>query len=192
MKQGTERIRKIVLLLRTFSRLDEAEVKMIDIHEGIESTLMMVQNRLGSRQNDSEINVIKNYSQLPLVQCYPAQLNQVFLNILTNAIDALSDANQPRTVAETQTNPSQIKIQTEVSENNWVVIRIADNGSGIPEEIQPKIFDPFFTTKPVGKGTGLGLSTSYQIIVDKHKGQLTCHSQPGQGTEFVIRIPIQL
>lgn len=183
MKQGTERIRKIVLSLRTFSRLDEAEVKMIDIHEGIESSLMMLQNRLNSSQNSSEINLIKNYSQLPKVKCYPAQLNQVFLNIFNNAIDSLEEANQ-------QTR--QIKIQTEVSQNQWVVIRIADNGSGIPEEIQSKIFDPFFTTKPVGKGTGLGLSTSYQIIVDKHHGQLTCHSQLGQGTEFVIRIPIEL
>ncbi len=191
MKKGTDRIRKIVLSLRTFSRLDEAEVKMIDIHEGIDSTLMMLQNRFNSTQNCSGIQVIKDYGQLPLCQCYPAQLNQVFLSIFNNAIYALKEANQQRNLKDKKNNPSQIKIQTDVSENNWIVIRLADNGCGMTEEIQSKIFDPFFTTKPIGKGTGLGLSTSYQIIVDQHQGQLSCHSQLGQGTEFVIRIPIQ-
>ena len=156
MKQGTQRISQIVQSLRTFSRLDESEVKMIDIHQGIDSTLMMLQNRLTSTQNCDLIKLIKDYNQLPLVQCYPAQLNQVFLNIFSQAIDALKDANQQRTLEDQKTYPSPIKIQTEVSDKNWVVIRIADNGCGITEEIKSKIFDPFFTTKPIGKGTGLG------------------------------------
>ena len=187
---GTVRIRQIVLSLRNFSRLDEAEFKQVDIHEGIDSTLMILQNRLKAQLNHPKIQVVKEYADLPLVDCYPSQLNQVFMNILVNAIDALDEYNLRRTPEEIKANPSYINISTEVTSNEWIVIRIADNAPGIPEDIKSKLFDPFFTTKEVGKGTGLGLSISYQIIVDKHSGKLHFYSTPGQGTEFVIEIPV--
>ncbi len=190
MKGGTKRIQNIVQSLRTFSRLDEAELKDVDIHDGIESTLMILQNRLKSQS--PEIKVIKKYGQLPLVYCYSGQLNQVFMNLLNNAIDVLSEPQQQPTDKLAQTEPKVIGIQTETADKNWVILRIYDNGSGITEEVRSKIFDPFFTTKPVGKGTGLGLSSSYQIIVENHGGKLWCNSAPGQGTEFVIQIPIKL
>ncbi|MBX9253700.1 PAS domain S-box protein [Desmonostoc muscorum CCALA 125] len=182
MTVGTQRIREIVLSLRNFSRLDEAEFKDVDIHQGIDSTLMILHNRLKGKPNYPEISVIKEYGKLPLIECYPGQLNQVFMNLLANAIDALEDSF----VGE----QGQIRICTEVCNSQWVIIRISDNGIGIPQEILPKLFDPFFTTKDVGKGTGLGLSISYQIVVDKHRGSLSCNSIPGQGSEFVIKIPI--
>ncbi|MEA5554241.1 PAS domain S-box protein [Anabaena cylindrica UHCC 0172] len=185
MSVGTDRIREIVLSLRNFSRLDESEIKAVNIHEGIDSTLMILQNRLKSKPNYSEIDIIKNYGNLPLIQCYPGQLNQVFMNILSNAIDALENANLVNKKRE-------IHIITEKINNYRLAIRIFDNGLGIPAEIIPKLFDPFFTTKDVGKGTGLGLSISYQIIVDKHKGNLSCYSTLGKGTEFVIEIPMNL
>ncbi|MBW4678438.1 MAG: PAS domain S-box protein [Desmonostoc geniculatum HA4340-LM1] len=182
MTVGTQRIREIVLSLRNFSRLDEAEFKDVDIHEGIDSTLMILHNRLKGKPNHLEISVIKEYGKLPLIECYPGQLNQVFMNLLANAIDALEDSF----VGE----QGQIRICTELCDSQWVIIRISDNGIGIPQEILPKLFDPFFTTKDVGKGTGLGLSISYQIVVEKHHGSLSCNSIPGQGSEFVIKIPI--
>ncbi|WP_427157737.1 PAS domain S-box protein [Aliinostoc sp. HNIBRCY26] len=182
MRVGTQRIREIVLSLRNFSRLDEAEFKDVDIHEGIDSTLMILHNRLKSKPDHPEILVIKEYGELPLVECYPGQLNQVFMNILSNAIDALESL--------CMSEQGQITIRTEVIHSNWVRISIADNGTGIPATVVSKLFDPFFTTKSVGKGTGLGLSISYQIVVDKHKGKLYCHSEPGNGAEFVIEIPI--
>lgn len=182
MRLGTERIREIVLSLRNFSRLDEAEIKDVDIHEGIDSTLMILQNRLKAKPNHPEIAVIKEYAKLPRIQCYPGQINQVFMNLLSNAIDALEDSF----VAEKR----EIRIRTELVENQRLIIRISDNGRGIPPEIVSKLFDPFFTTKEVGKGTGLGLSISYQIVVDKHRGQLYCNSTLGEGAEFVIDIPI--
>ncbi|MDZ8183591.1 MAG: PAS domain S-box protein [Nostoc sp. ChiSLP02] len=182
MTSGTQRIREIVLSLRNFSRLDEAEFKDVDIHEGIDSTLMILHNRLKAKPNHPEICVIKEYGKLPAVECYPGQLNQVFMNILNNAIDALEDLSLEK--------QGQIRIYTEVDRSKWVIIKISDNGVGIPQEILPKLFDPFFTTKDVGKGTGLGLSISYQIIVDKHQGNLSCSSTSGQGAEFVIQIPI--
>jgi signal transduction histidine kinase len=185
MQNGTERIKDIVLSLRNFSRLDESEFKQVDIHEGIDSTLLILHNRLKSQSNHPEIKIIKEYSSLPKVDCYAGQLNQVFMNILVNAIDALED--------EVKKNPAfipQIRVSTEISRNSNIIIRIADNGSGIPASIQSKLFDPFFTTKEVGKGTGLGLSISYQIIVDKHHGKLFCNSSPEKGTEFMIEIPI--
>ena len=190
MQVGSNRIREIVQSLRTFSRLDESELKLVDIHSGIDSTLMLLKNRLKKTSEHPEIQLIKTYENLPLVYCYPSQINQVFMNILNNAIDALSD--HPDGNLPTQTHsPYLIKINTKVKNNNWVAIHISDNGSGISEAIQTKIFDPFFTTKPVGKGTGLGLAISYQIIVKKHSGKLECHSQPGKGTEFIIEIPVQ-
>ncbi|MEL7244554.1 MAG: PAS domain S-box protein, partial [Cyanobacteria bacterium J06573_2] len=182
MKQGTQRIREIVLSLRNFSRLDEAEFKAVNIHEGIDSTLMILQNRFKAKPNFPEIQIIKNYSSLPPVDCFPSQLNQVLMNILANAVDALeSQKSLP--------NP-QIQIHTKLLNKNRIAIHLSDNGSGIPPEIQSKLFDPFFTTKEVGKGTGLGLSISYQIVVNKHGGNLSCKSIPGEGTEFIIEIPV--
>lgn len=183
---GTERIRDIVKSLRSFSRLDEAEVKAVDIHEGIDSTLLILQHRLLAKTDRLEIEVIKHYSQLPLVECYAGQLNQVFMNILANAIDALEES----LVVNTNHQPV-ITIRTELIDIQWVRITIADNGSGIPKVIQSRIFDPFFTTKPVGKGTGMGMSISYQIVTGKHGGKLYCQSAPSQGAEFLIEIPVR-
>lgn len=191
MKLGTDRIRQIVLSLRNFSRMDEAEFKAVDIHEGIDSTLMILQHRLKARPECPAIEVIQTYVNLPVVECYPGQLNQVLMNLLVNAIDALEDADATRTFQDIEDNPSQITIRTGMIDHQWVEIAIADNGSGIPEKVKERIFDPFFTTKPIGKGTGMGLSISYQIIVEKHGGKLECFSNPNQGTEFVIQIPIQ-
>ncbi|BAY08029.1 ATP-binding sensor histidine kinase [Calothrix sp. NIES-2098] len=189
MKVGANRIRQIVLSLRNFSRLDEAEMKPVDIHEGIDSTLLILQHRLKGESVNSKIQIVKNYGSLPLVDCYPSQLNQVFMNLLANAIDALEEYNSNRSLAEAELNPSYIKITTELLEQNLLVIRIADNGSGMNSDTLSQIFNPFFTTKPIGKGTGLGLSISYKIIVEKHGGKLSCLSTPGQGSEFVIELP---
>ncbi|HEY9751195.1 MAG TPA: PAS domain S-box protein [Allocoleopsis sp.] len=186
MKVGAERIREIVLSLRNFSRLDEAEMKAVNIHEGLDNTLLILKNRFKANANQPEITVLRDYGELPLVECYAGQLNQVFMNILSNAIDALETTCQKQTH---QCQPGTIHICTTVQPNNWVVIRIADNGPGMSEAVQRRLFDPFFTTKPVGQGVGLGLSISYQIVVEKHGGYLKCHSIPGQGTEFVIEIP---
>ncbi len=188
MEEGTRRIREIVISLRNFSRLDEASFKQVDIHQGIESTLMILQNRLKPKSNRPEIKPIKDYGELPLVECYPGQLNQVFMNILVNAIDSLDSCLAPNAPPEFTT--PQIHIRTKLLNKNRVAIHIADNGCGIPQEISAKIFDPFFTTKDIGKGTGLGLSISYQIIVDKHGGTLSFQSTPGQGANFTIEIPI--
>jgi hypothetical protein len=190
MKVGAERICEIVSALRNFSRLAEAEIKAVDIHEGLDSTLTILQSRLKAQGKHPGIQVIKDYGQLPKVECYAGQLNQVFMNLLSNAIDALDEQNQRRTLDESTANPSIIRIQTEVLDNHQIAIRIADNGPGMNEQVKARIFDPFFTTKAVGAGTGLGLSISYQIVVEKHGGQLHCVSQVGQGTEFVIQIPL--
>jgi PAS domain S-box-containing protein len=190
MKVGTQRIREIVLSLRNFSRLDEAEMKAIDIHSGIDSTLLILQNRLKAKSNHPDIKVVKEYGNLPLVECYGGQLNQVFMNILSNAIDALDTYNKNRSAEENRDNPSTITIRTEMRDSNVVTVRIGDNGPGMSKEVRSRLFDPFFTTKPVGKGTGLGLSISYQIIVEKHKGAIWCKSEPGQGAEFWIEIPV--
>ncbi|HEY9875910.1 MAG TPA: ATP-binding protein, partial [Candidatus Obscuribacterales bacterium] len=191
MKIGTQRIREIVLSLRNFSRLDEAEMKQVDIHEGINSTLLILQNRLKAKPNHPDIKVVKKYAKLPHIQCYPGQLNQVFMNIMSNAIDAIDNYNNSRSTAEIRNNPSQITICTDVSQPDSVTITLKDNGPGMTEEVKKRLFDPFFTTKPVGKGTGLGLSISYQIIVEKHSGSIWCESEPGKGTEFLIKIPVR-
>ena len=191
MKMGTDRICQIVLSLRNFSRLDESEFKAVDIHEGIDSTLLILQHRLKARSDRPEVQLIRDYGDLPQVECYPGPLNQVLMNILSNAIDALDEVNPKRTYQEIQANPNQITIRTIAIDSQWAEIAIADNGSGIPEAIQQRIFNPFFTTKPVGKGTGMGMSISYQIITEKHSGQLKCFSKPGAGSEFVIQIPIR-
>ncbi len=187
MKVGAERIQKIVLSLRNFSRMDEAEMKDVNIHEGIDNTLMILQNRIKVKPNFPGIQIIKNYTDLPLVECFPGQLNQVFMNILSNAIDALEEKTNLSGNAETPT----IWIDTKLSHKGRVLIKIADNGTGIPEQVQKRLFDPFFTTKPVGSGTGLGLSISYQIVTEKHRGQLQCNSWLGERTEFTIEIPLK-
>lgn len=190
MKLGTDRIRQIVLSLRNFSRMDEAEFKSVDIHEGIDSTLMILQHRFKAKPEQPEIEVIKDYGNVPLVECYAGQLNQVFMNILVNAIDALEENNAKHTYQEIENNPSRIKIRTSVVNSTWVEVAIADNGIGISKEFQQRIFDPFFTTKPIGKGTGMGMSISYQIVTEKHGGKLECFSTCGEGTEFIIQVPL--
>lgn len=199
MKVGADRIRDIVVSLRGFCRKDETKNRRFNIHEGIDSTLLILHHRLRTTAGYPGITVIKEYGDLPLVECYAGQLNQVFMNILSNAIDALEERNREHSLQELAQAPSTITIHTEVltqktSEDSadYVLIRIADNGSGIPPEIRGRIFDPFFTTKGVGKGTGLGLSISYQIVVNKHGGILRCESEPGQGTEFWIQIPFKV
>ncbi|MGP1373854.1 MAG: sensor histidine kinase [Almyronema sp.] len=184
MEDGTRRIRDIVKSLRIFSRLDEAAVKQVDLHDGIESTLTILGNRLKAKPDFPEIQVIRRYCALPLIECYAGQLNQVFMNILSNAIDALE--MHPAVLAPT------ITITTQVLDANWVGVLIADNGPGIPESVGRRLFDPFFTTKAVGKGTGLGLSISYQIITETHKGYLGCESTLGEGATFTLKLPIKL
>jgi signal transduction histidine kinase len=188
MQMGTERIRQIVLSLRNFSRLDEAEMKPVDLHEGIENTLLILNGRL-----KQGIHVIKEYGSLPLVDCYPAQLNQVFMNLIANAIDALEES-QNAAVAYSMGNarPSapSITIRTGQVDQHHISVQICDNGPGIAPDVQAKLFDPFFTTKAVGKGTGLGLSICYQII-EKHQGTIKVVSAIGQGTEFSILLPLQ-
>jgi signal transduction histidine kinase len=186
MKMGTDRIRNIVLSLRNFSRMDEAEFKAVDIHEGIESTLLILQHRLKGKPESPAIQVIRDYDNLPEVECYPGQLNQVFMNILVNAMDALDEVNV------TEKHSSLITIRTSMINNSqWVEIAIADNGTGMPDKVKNHIFDPFFTTKPIGKGTGMGMAISYQIITEKHGGKLECVSILGKGTEFVIQVPVK-
>ncbi|MGB3204281.1 MAG: ATP-binding protein [Crinalium sp.] len=182
MKIGAERICQIVLSLKNFSRIDQSQMQVVDIHEGIDSTLLILQHRLKVRNGLSEIQVVKEYGDLPLVECYAGEINQVFMNLISNAIDAIEEVTD---------RPGQITICTELLPSDEIVVRIADNADGINRKIKARLFDPFFTTKPVGKGTGLGLSISYQIVAEKHQGKITCNSQPGQGTEFLIQLPVQ-
>lgn len=193
MQLGADRIREIVLSLRNFSRLDEAQMKPINIYQGIDSTLLILQNRLKASADRPEIKICKEYGDIPLIECYGGQLNQVFMNLLSNAIDALEQRQQDCKIASGESNKPPdpaIKICTRVVEGDHLEIRISDNGPGMTEETRAQLFDPFFTTKPAGKGTGLGLSISYQIVVEKHGGKLTCNSQLGQGAEFKIALPI--
>jgi signal transduction histidine kinase len=180
MKFGADRVRQIVLSLKNFSRLDEAEAHTVNLHECIDSTLLILNNRI-----KKGITVECNYGDIPTIEGFAGSLYQVFMNIINNALDALDAKQNP------QDSP-KIAIATERQDNNWVVVRIADNGSGIAPEDQAKIFETFFTTKPRGVGTGMGLSISYQIVVEKHGGQLTCKSEVGSGTEFIISLPIRL
>lgn len=191
MKVGADRIQQIVASLRTFSRMDEAEMKAVNIHDGIDSTLMILQHRFKAKHNQQEIAVIKTYGNLPLVECYAGQLNQVFMNVLSNALDALEERDLRRSADEMRQNPSIISITTEMPKPDRILVRIADNGAGMPESVRNRLFDPFFTTKPVGKGTGMGLSISYQIVTDRHNGSLQCTSSPGNGAEFAIEIPLK-
>ncbi|NJK73622.1 MAG: histidine kinase [Oscillatoriales cyanobacterium RU_3_3] len=192
MNAGTDRIREIILSLRNFSRLDEAALKKVDIHEGIDSTLMILQHRIKATPQRPEIRVIKDFdSKLPKVECYPGLLNQVFVNILDNAIDAVEIANKGRSFAEIADRSNTIWIHTHRVKGDRIAISITDNGCGVSESLCSRIFDPFFTTKPIGKGTGLGLSTSYHIIIEQHRGKLYCTSQPDFGTKFTIELPVK-
>ncbi|OYD94028.1 histidine kinase [Nostoc sp. 'Peltigera membranacea cyanobiont' 210A] len=182
MQVGTKRIRQIVLSLRNFSRLDEADMKFVDVNEGLDNTLMILNHRLTATPNQPEIQIVKKYGDLPLVECYAGQLNQVFMNVLVNAIDAVEESLVK--------NEGQIRIQTELTDEKQVIIQISDNGIGMSEEIKQRVFDYMFTTKPVGKGIGLGMAIAYQIVVDKHRGTIEVDSTPGYGTEFTIVIPL--
>ncbi len=188
---GTRRIRDIVLSLRNFSRMDQAEFKEVNLHDGIDSTLLILQHRLKANSEQPEIEIIRDYGNLPEIECSAGQLNQVFMNILVNAIDAIEENNINLNSIENKTNPHQITIRTKVIDHQWIQIAIVDNGHGIPEDVMNRIFDPFFTTKEVGKGTGMGMAISYQIITEKHHGKLECFSNIGQGTEFIIQLPIK-
>ena len=190
MKIGTDRIRELVISLRNFARLDEADCKSVNLHDGIDSTIVILQHRLKAQPNSSGIQIIRDYGELPDVECYPSQLNQVFMNLLSNAIDALesSTTHNPTITIRTSAIAKSLPERTTVG---GVTISIADNADGIPESIQTKLFDPFFTTKPIGKGTGLGLSISHQIITEKHQGKIEFYSTVGQGTEFAVQIPMK-
>jgi signal transduction histidine kinase len=192
MEEGVERICDISLSLRTFSRADCAIKIPFNIHDGINSTILILQHRLKASDIHPAIEVIKDYGDLPDIECFPGQLNQVFMNIIANAIDALEESNLGLTYHEILDHPNKILIQTALTEDeNHILIRIKDNGVGMTEAIQQKIFDHLFTTKPVSKGTGLGLSITYKIIVEKHQGNIKVNSIPGKGTEFIIKLPIQ-
>ncbi|MGB2924183.1 MAG: response regulator [Limnothrix sp.] len=190
IRTGTERIREIIVSSRRFSRADSSNLRKFDIHQGIDSTLLLLKHRLKANEIRPEIQLVKSYEDLPLTACYSGSLNQVFMNLLSNSIDALEDNNQSKSYKEIQAEPNQIKITTQIIDYQWVKVAIADNAGGIPEAIQNQIFEPFFTTKPIGEGTGIGLSISHQIITEKHQGKLEYSSQEGQGTEFRIYIPI--
>ncbi|MDA0266081.1 MAG: ATP-binding protein [Cyanobacteria bacterium] len=191
MEMGTDLIRQIVLSLRNFSRLDEADAKAVDLHEGIDNTLLILQHRLKERPERPAIQVVKQYDPLPLVECYPGQINQVFMNVVANAIDAIEEAGANQSYQDWATHPGQITIRTRPMAGNWVEINITDNGKGMSTQTLKRLFDPFFTTKPVGKGTGIGMAISHQIITEGHSGTLNITSQPGQGTEVAIGIPVQ-
>lgn len=190
MQMGADRIHEIVLSLGNFSRVDEAQMKPVNIHEGLNSTLLILHNRLKPSGNNPGIMIVKEYGNLPLVECYYGQLNQVFMNIISNAIDALENHSEPTRTITISTSYQENLEQNYSNLANSVIIRISDNGIGMTPTVIHHLFDPFFTTKPVGKGTGLGLSISHQIIVEKHRGILKCSSEPGKGTEFWIQIPI--
>lgn len=205
MQMGTERIQKIVQSLRTFSRLDESEQKAVDLHEGLDSTLIILESRLKDEGKRPAIQVIKDYGSLPPIFCYPGKLNQVFMNLIVNAIDAIdekfADLSSPilsspilssPTLSSAPLNQPTIKISTALTTEGQAIIRIADSGMGISKEAQRKIFDQFFTTKPIGQGTGLGLAISRTIINTDHGGSLTFQSQAGKGTEFTIALPSHL
>ena len=192
MREGTDRICLLSTSLRTFSRSDMSSKVAFNIHDGLDSTLLILKYRLKGKMNRPAIEVIKEYGPLPLVMCYPGQLNQVFMNIIANAIDAIDEFSEEGVSNEIKEVSNIVKIRTELTaDEKGVVIRVSDNGPGIPEDVQQHVFDYLFTTKPVGSGTGLGLSISYQIVVEKHGGQLSCVSAPGQGAEFIIEIPLE-
>jgi len=186
MQMGSNRIREIVKSMGSFSRTDNSNMTRCDLHESIDSTVLILRNRLTSQINRRDIQVVKKYGKLPAVECYAGQINQVFMNLLTNAIDALDEAaqNQPDAVLK-------ISISTELAGPDRVRVRIADTGAGMTVQIKEQMFEQFFTTKEIGKGTGLGLSIVYKILVENHRGTLRCESEPSKGTEFIIELPVQ-
>jgi signal transduction histidine kinase len=196
MRVGSQRIADIVKSLRSFSRLDEADLKTVDLHENLDNTLMILKHLFKAQSSRPEVKIIKNYGNIPLIQCYAGQLNQVFMNILINAIDALEMNQKTGNFKASNQTPPQISIHTETltdsEQKTWVQIEISDNGLGMSETVRSRIFEPFFTTKPVGQGTGMGLAISYQIVVEKHQGQLLCISQTGEGSTFVITLPLSV
>ncbi|MEA5599882.1 response regulator [Nostoc sp. UHCC 0252] len=190
MKEGVQRIRNISTSLRTFSRADSDRKVSCNIHDGIDSTIMILKHRLKASEDRPDIKIIRDYDNLPDLECFIGQLNQVFMNLLANAIDALEESNIGRTYIEIEANPNQILIQTTLTEdNNHILIQIKDNGVGMSPDVQQKIFDHLFTTKPVGQGTGLGLSIARQIVVEKHGGTVEVNSTLGEGSEFIIKLP---
>jgi two-component system, NtrC family, sensor kinase len=191
MREGTNRIQEITTSLKTFARADTVHKVPLAIHEGIDSTLLILKHRLKANKNRPEIEVMRNYENLPPILCYPGQIKQVLMNLIGNAIDALDEANRGKTYADIQAAPNTIAIQTKlVEDGSAIAISIADNGSGMSEDVKARIFDRLFTTKPIGQGTGLGLSISRQIIEENHGGRLTCSSTPGVGTQFKIVISV--
>ncbi|MGB3558129.1 MAG: ATP-binding protein, partial [Geitlerinemataceae cyanobacterium] len=192
MKLGTDRIRQLSISLRLFSRADPSQKITANLHEGIDSTLVILKHRLKAHKNRPEIQIIKKYGDVPPIKCYPNQLNQVFMNLLANSIDAIDEFGEVRSYAEMVRFSHHIVIRTAISsDRTQVAIEISDNGPGMSPEVTERIFDRLFTTKPPGRGTGLGLPISRQIIVDKHKGQIRCSSILGEGTKFMIEIPVE-
>jgi signal transduction histidine kinase len=191
MREGVKRIRDISNSLRTFSRADSDLPVACNIHDGIDSTIMILKHRLKGDSNRPEILVVKEYADLPLVECFAGQLNQVFMNLLANAIDALEESNLGRSYNDIAANPNRIVVRTSIVDDKQVEIRIVDNGMGMSDDVKLHVFDHLFTTKGVGKGTGLGLAIARQIISEKHRGSISVSSQLGVGTEFVISLPIR-
>ncbi|WP_373530640.1 sensor histidine kinase [Nostoc sp.] len=189
MTMACERIKNISISLRTFSRADQAYKVRFNIHEGIDSTILILKHRLKANEQRPAIEVVTEYDNLPQIECFPGQLNQVFMNILANSIDALDESNTGRSFEEIKANPNQITITTALKETQ-VEVKIADNGVGMNESVKQKVFEHLFTTKGVGKGTGLGLAIAKSIVLEKHGGSLLVNSTPGEGTEFVITLPI--
>ncbi|NEO87283.1 MAG: HAMP domain-containing histidine kinase [Spirulina sp. SIO3F2] len=190
MHMGSDRIREIVLSLRNFSRLDEAGIKCVNLHEGIDNTLVILSHRLKIQSDRAEICIIKDYAVLPPIDCYAGSLNQVFMNILVNAIDAIETKIKNMNAADVVTYVPTITLRTWCLDGQ-VTVAIADNGSGMTSQVLKRMFEPFFTTKDIGKGTGMGMSISYQVVTEKHGGTLNCSSQPGQGTQFIIQLPMR-
>jgi two-component system, NtrC family, sensor kinase len=186
MQMGSDRIREIVKSMGSFSRTDNTNMTMCDVHDSIDSTILILRNRLNSKIDRRDIQIVKKYEKLPAVECYAGQLNQVFMNLISNAIDALDEAAKSRPQAALK-----ISISTEVAGQDRVIVRIADTGSGMTAEVKKRMFEQFFTTKAIGKGTGLGLSIVYKILVENHRGTLRCESEAGKGTEFIIELPVQ-
>ncbi|MEH1778899.1 MAG: response regulator [Nostoc sp.] len=190
MQVGTDRVTEIVSYLNNFSRHREAGKKLANLHEGLESTLLILGHRFKQNAHHPTIQLVKEYGNLPLIECFPGEINQVFMNLICNAIDAIEEKNKYKDIDTIYQNPGMIRIKTEAI-GEQVILRVADNGSGINNADNTKIFDAFYTTKPVGKGTGLGLSIAYQIVVNNHHGKLTYDSKPGEGIEFIIELPIR-
>lgn len=190
MKLGIDRIRDIMLSLRNYSRSDSSQKRAVDIHEGIDTTLLILSHKLKAKSERPAIQIVKEYGDLPSVECYAGQINQVFMNLISNAIDALDESNVGKSYSELENNPNTITIRS-FFDDGFACVRISDNGLGMTEEVRSKLFKAFFTTKPEGKGTGLGLSICYQIITEAHGGSLECFSTSGEGAEFLIRIPVK-